>query len=147
MDHSFQVGAGGWAGRVEGAGEERGRLRPVEQPQRDLGGPQELGRLGGTPCEGCLGGRPAALWASQDEQDPAAQERGLPLAETAEETRVLGGGGASRGLETVRTPLERGCVALEARRFALDHDLERVARPVEVAAEGGDEGGLLVGSA
>ena len=69
MDHSCQVRAVGWAGRVEAARKERCCLFTVEGAERHVGPLEKLDGFLGEPAEGDEGEFAVAFAAAQDEQD------------------------------------------------------------------------------
>jgi hypothetical protein len=74
MDHSCQVRAVGWAGRVEAAGKERCCLLAVERSERHFGALEELDGFLGEAGEGDGGDVAVVFAAAQDEQDAPPQE-------------------------------------------------------------------------
>jgi hypothetical protein len=88
MDHSCQVCAVRWAGRVEAAGEELRCLLSVERPHGDLRAAEKLDCFLREPVEGDGGEVAVVLAAAEDDQD-AASQKWLSLGERAQECGVV----------------------------------------------------------
>ena len=142
MDDSFQVGAGGRAGRIEAGGEQRRRLLTAEGAERDLGAGEDLCRLGRLPGEAGGGEFGVALRRAEHQHDSPPQEARL-VRELAEEDGVLPRGGGELSRQSVGGSLEPRRVRGEAGRFAAHRELNRLRAAVEEAGEAIDEGGLL----
>ena len=145
---SFEVAAGGRAGRVEGAGEQRGRLRRrrARAARRRPRAAARPSRRRAVRASCCAAAASRARGCNENEHDLAAAQLGAGRPSSAQEARVSRAPRRRARVARSRRPSVRVCAAQSSRSTgSLRTSIcDRVGEPVQEPAERLDERCLLL---